>query len=30
MTSHKSREVIQLLPIIDNFVMLGNPLKQPL
>jgi hypothetical protein len=28
MTSPKSREVIQVLSIIDNFVMLGNLLKQ--
>jgi len=28
MTSPKSRKVIQVLSIIDNFVMLGNPLKQ--
>jgi hypothetical protein len=28
MTSSKSREVTQVLPIIDNFVMLGNLLKQ--
>jgi len=28
MTSPKSREVIQVLSIIDNFVMLENPLKQ--
>jgi hypothetical protein len=28
MTSLKSRKIIQVLPIIDNFVMLGNLLKQ--
>jgi hypothetical protein len=28
MISPKSREIIQVLSIIDNFVMLGNPLEQ--